>query len=40
MLAILGICKEISIILMDSDEGDNRQWTYKGPAQAEVLKLC
>jgi hypothetical protein len=25
---------------MDSDEGDNRRWTYEGPAQAEVLKLC
>jgi len=24
---------------MDSNEGDNRQWTYKGLTQAEVLKL-
>jgi len=27
------------MILMDSNEGDDRQWIYKGPAQAEVLKL-
>jgi len=24
---------------MDSDEGDNRRWTYKGPTQAEVQEL-
>ena len=36
---MLGIRKETSTISIDSDKGDNRQWTYKGPAQAEVLKL-
>jgi len=29
---MLGICKEISIISIDSDKGDDRQWIYEGPA--------
>jgi len=33
---MLGIRNKTSTILIDSDEGDNCQWTYKGPAQAEV----
>jgi len=33
------IRNKTSGISMESDEGDNRQWTYKGPAQAEVLEL-
>jgi hypothetical protein len=24
---------------MESDEGDDRRWTYEGPAQAEVQEL-
>jgi len=28
---MLGIRKEISTISIDSDEGDNRRWTYEGP---------
>ena len=40
ILATLGIRNETSIILMDSDKGDDCWWTYEGPAQAEVLKLC
>jgi len=24
---------------MDSDEGDDRRWSYEGPAQAEVQEL-
>jgi len=36
---MLGIRNKISMILIDSNKEDNRQWTYKGPAQAEVLKL-
>jgi len=27
------------MISMDNNEGDDRRWTYKGPIQAEVLKL-
>jgi len=37
---MLGIRNKTSTILIDSNKGDNRRWTYKGPAQAEVLKLC
>ena len=29
---MLGIRNKISIISIDSNEGDNYQWTYKGPA--------
>jgi len=29
---MLGIRNETSIILIDSNEGDDRRWTYKGPA--------
>ena len=29
----------MSGISMESDEGDDRRWTYEGPAQAEVPKL-
>ena len=36
---MLGIRNKISIILIDSNKGDNHQWTYKGPAQVEVLEL-
>ena len=36
---MLGIRNKTSIISMDSDKGDNSQWTYKGPTQAKVLKL-
>ena len=25
---------------MESDEGNDCWWTYKSPAEAEVLKLC
>ena len=39
-LAMSGIRNEMSMISMDSNEGDDCWWTYKGPAQAEVLKLC
>jgi len=37
---MLGIRNKISTILIDSSKGDNYTWTYKGPTQAEVLKLC
>jgi len=36
---MLGIRNKTSIILIDSNKGDNRQWTYKDPVQVEVLKL-
>jgi hypothetical protein len=33
------IRNETSDISMESDEGDDRRWTYEGPAQAEVQEL-
>ena len=37
---MLRIRNKTSNILMETDKGDNRRWTYEGPTQAEVLKLC
>jgi hypothetical protein len=36
---VLRIRKEPSAISIESNEGHNCQWTYKGLAEAEVLKL-
>ena len=33
------IRNETSAISMESDKGDDRRWTYEGPAQAEVQEL-
>jgi hypothetical protein len=37
---VLRIRKELSTISMESNKGYNCQWIYKGPAEAEVPKLC
>ena len=36
---MLRIHKELSAISMENNKGYNCQWTYKGPAEVEVLKL-
>ena len=36
---MLRIHNKTSTILIKNNKRDNHQWTYKGPAQAEVLEL-
>ena len=36
---MLKIYNKISAVSIKSNKRDNYQWTYKGPAKAEVLKF-